>query len=234
MMLTAIANMETIHIEGYSFLIESLSMPETIYKEFLDYKAMKDKHDYLQNFNVNTPLDLATTIVVYGGLTEGLQLFSSFALLLNYTRHGLMKNMGQIVTWSFRDESLHVECMAKLFKVLLEEESDSSWNKELEKRINEACHMIIECEDAFIDLCYQTSSDAIRNLEKNDVKQYIRYLADRRLNQFGFKEIFNVTENPLPWIDEITSNVEFASFFETRATEYSKGAMTGSWNDAFN
>jgi ribonucleoside-diphosphate reductase beta chain len=232
MMLSAFSNMETIHIEAYAFLIESLSMPDTIYKEFLNFKAMRDKHDYLSNFTTESKADLAKTLAMYGAFTEGLQLFSSFALLLNYARHGLMKGMGQIVTWSFRDESLHTQSIIKLFRTLIQENPEL-WNNEVKNDIYKACKTVVDFEDAFIDLCFEMSGDTIRNLQKEDIRQYIRYLADRRLNQLGLDEIYLVEKNPLPWVDELTSNVELANFFEARVTEYSKGSLTGNWDDAF-
>lgn len=232
MMLSSFANMETIHIEAYSFLIESLAMKEEIYMEFLNYKAMRDKHDYLANFNVDTKEHLAATIAMYGAFTEGLQLFSTFALLLNYSRHGFMKGMSQIVAWSFRDETLHTLSIIKLFKELVNENPEL-WNEDVKASIYKACTTVIHFEDAFIDLCFSSSGDAVRNLSKEQVRLYIRYLADRRLNQLGLKEVYMIHENPLPWIDEMTGNVEFANFFESRVTEYSRAATTGSWDDAF-
>ena len=100
MMLAAFSNMETIHIDAYSHLIDTIGMPETTYSEFLEYKEMKDKYDYMQQFGVENKMDIATTLAAFGGFTEGLQLFASFAILMNFPRFGKMKGMGQIVTWS--------------------------------------------------------------------------------------------------------------------------------------
>jgi ribonucleoside-diphosphate reductase beta chain len=71
----------------------------------MKHKAMLDKHEHLSNFGMSTKMDIAKTMAIYSGFTEGVQLFSSFAILLNFPRHNLMKGMGQIVTWSVRDES---------------------------------------------------------------------------------------------------------------------------------
>jgi ribonucleoside-diphosphate reductase beta chain len=231
MMLSAFSNMETIHIEAYSFLIESLSMPDTIYKEFLEFKSMRDKHNYLDNFNVETKMGIAATLAMYAAFTEGLQLFSSFALLLNYSRNSLMKGMGQIITWSFRDETLHTQSMIKLFHQLIDEYPEL-WTEELRKNIYSACTTVVHFEDAFIDLTYG-SKTSIRNLEKEDVRKYIRYLADVRLNQLGLKSVYDIKVNPLMWIDDIMSNLEFANFFEARVTEYSKSSTQGSWDEVF-
>src|SRR2546423_4505 len=115
MMLTAFSNMETVHIAAYSHLLDTIGMPESEYSAFLQYKEMKDKHDYLSTFGVDTDEDIAKTLAMFGGFTEGLQLFASFAMLMNFPRFNKMKGMGQIVSWSVRDESLHCEGMVKLY-----------------------------------------------------------------------------------------------------------------------
>ena len=107
--------MEAVHQEAYS-LLETLGKEDDMYQEFMDIQAMAEKHEYLSDFNMKDPFDMAKTMAVYSAFTEGVQLFSSFAILLNYPRHNLMKGMGQIVTWSIRDESLHVEGYVKAFQ----------------------------------------------------------------------------------------------------------------------
>src|SRR3546814_495171 len=107
MMLAAFSNMETVHIAAYSYLLDTIGMPEAEYSAFLHYKEMKDKYDYMQEFGCDTKEQIAKTLAVFGAFTEGLQLFASFAILLNFPRFNKMKGMGQIITWSVRDESLH-------------------------------------------------------------------------------------------------------------------------------
>ena len=109
MMLVSFAAMEAVHQDAYSLLLETLGKDDNIYSEFMDIQEMVEKHEYLSDFSMDTPHNIAKTMAVYSGFTEGVQLFSSFAILLNYPRHNLMKGMGQIVTWSIRDETLHVE-----------------------------------------------------------------------------------------------------------------------------
>jgi ribonucleoside-diphosphate reductase beta chain len=230
MMLAAFSNMETIHIDAYSKLIETVGMPDTEYQTFLKYKAMKDKYDYMQKFGVETKEGIATTLAVFGAFTEGLQLFASFAILLNFPRFNKMKGMGQIVTWSVRDETLHTNSIIRLFKTFLQENPEV-WTEQLRSDLYEACATIVHFEDAFIDLAFEVGD--VQGLTARDVKKYIRYIADRRLTQIGLKEIYMVDANPLPWLDEILNAVEHANFFESRATEYSKGATTGDWSEVF-
>ena len=230
MMLAAFSNMETVHIAAYSHLLDTIGIPETEYAAFLKYKQMKDKYDFMKQFGVETKQDIATTLAVFGAFTEGLQLFASFAILLNFQRFGKMKGMGQIVTWSIRDETLHTNSIIKLFRTFVNENSEV-WDEELKSRIYNACATIVHLEDAFIDLSFELGE--IEGLTARQVKQYIRYIADRRLMQLGMKEIYLTETNPLPWLDEILNGVEHTNFFENRVTEYTKAATQGSWEDAF-
>jgi ribonucleoside-diphosphate reductase beta chain len=205
-------------------------MPETEYEAFLHYKEMKDKYDYMQGFNCNSKKDIAMTLAVFAGFTEGLQLFASFAILLNFPRFNKMKGMGQIVTWSVRDETLHTESMIKLFRTFVSENPEI-WTGDFQREIYLACNTVVEHEDAFINLAFELGG--VEGLNAAEVKQYIRYIADRRLSQLGLQPIFRIEKNPLPWLDEILNGVEHTNFFENRSTEYSKAATQGSWDDVW-
>ncbi|MHA1538942.1 MAG: ribonucleotide-diphosphate reductase subunit beta [Alphaproteobacteria bacterium] len=231
MMLAAFSNMETIHIAAYSHLLDTIGMPEIEYSVFMDYKEMKDKYDYMQQFGVETKKDIATTLAVFGAFTEGLQLFASFAILLNFPRFNKMKGMGQIVTWSVRDESLHTEAIIRLFHTFCAENPEVL-DDELRENLYTACRTIVEHEDAFIDLAFEQGG--VQGLEAHEVKEYIRYIADLRLEQLGLNTIYGIDKNPFLWLEEILNGVEHANFFENRATEYSKASTKGTWDEAFN
>jgi len=230
MMLAAFSNMETIHIAAYSHLLDTIGMPETEYSAFLHYKEMKDKYDYMQTFGVETNRDIALTLAVFGAFTEGLQLFASFAILLNFPRFNRMKGMGQIVTWSVRDESLHTLSIIRLFRTFVKENPEV-WDQDLERELYRACETIVTHEDAFIDLAFEL--EGVQGLTAAEVKRYIRYIADRRLTQLGLQPIYRIERNPLPWLDAMLNGMEHANFFENRATEYSKAATRGTWDEAF-
>jgi ribonucleoside-diphosphate reductase beta chain len=230
MMLSAFSNIETVHVSAYSHLLDTIGMPETEYSAFLKYQQMKDKYDYMQEFGVSTNRDIAKTLAMFGAFTEGLQLFASFAILLNFPRFNKMKGMGQIVTWSVRDESLHTASIIKLFRTFIHENPEI-WNDEFQRDLYVACETVLHHEDAFIDLAFEMGG--IEGLEGREIKQYIRYIADRRLIQLGLQPVYRIEKNPLPWMEEMLNGVEHANFFENRATEYSKAATQGSWEDAF-
>ena len=230
MMLSAFSNMETVHIAAYSHLLDTIGMPETEYQAFLRYREMKDKFDYLQKFGVDSKEDIARTLAVFGAFTEGLQLFASFAILMNFPRFNKMKGMGQIVSWSVRDESLHTESILKLFRTFVSENTEI-WTEDLKSSLRVICSEMVAHENAFIDLAFELGS--IEGLSAGEVKQYIQYIANRRLFQLGLQPMYPVEKNPLPWMDEMLNGMEHTNFFENRATEYSKAATQGTWEEVW-
>jgi ribonucleoside-diphosphate reductase beta chain len=231
MMLTAFGNMETIHVDAYSHLLDTLGLPETEYEAFLEYKEMKDKFDWLRSFHPDDPMSVAESLAAFSGATEGMSLFASFAILLNFPRHNKMMGMGDIISWSVRDESMHCEGIAKLFHTYVEEKKDEINRFELSRRIRVVFEQAVLNEEKFIDLVFEMGP--VEGLSAFEMKQYIRYIADMRLQQLGEAPIYNITKNPLPWLVSMLNGVEFGNFFETRVTEYSKGATTGDWDDAY-
>ena len=239
MMLAAFTNIETIHIDAYALLLKTLGMPQTEFEAFRDYAAMRDKADYMHSFGVGTVADMSRTLAMFGAFTEGMALFASFAMLLNFPRHNKMKGMGQVVTWSVRDESLHCEGIVRLFH---------EWNREtgaltaaVRDDILDVAKIMVGLEEKFVELAFELGP--VAGMTEADIKGYVRYVADWRLTQLklpGLYGHFRETENgyeqvkphPLPWLVEILNGVEHANFFEQRATEYSKAATQGSWEGA--
>lgn len=228
MMLLGFSAREALHVAAYSHLIETLGMPESTYNEFLAYDEMRDKHDYV--LNTSSTSSIAENIALFSAFTEGMQLFSSFIMLLNFPRNGKMRGMGQIITWSIVDETIHAESMIKLFRSYIEENKEL-WNDELKGKIYTIAEKMVQLEDKFIDLAFGISE--MENLSADDVKRYIRYIADRRLISLGMKGIFKVKKNPLPWVEEMINAPTHTNFFENRSTDYAKGAFTGTWEDVW-
>jgi ribonucleoside-diphosphate reductase beta chain len=231
MMLTAFANMETIHVDAYSHLLDTLGLPESEYEAFLEYKEMKGKFDWLRSFHPDDPMSVAESLAAFSGATEGMSLFASFAILLNFPRHNKMMGMGDIISWSVRDESLHCEGIAKLFQTYVEEKKEDINRFELSRRIKIVFEQAVENEDKFINLAFEMGP--VEGLTPEQMKEYIRYIADIRLQQLGEEPIYNISRNPLPWLATMLNGVEFGNFFETRVTEYSKAATDGDWNEAY-
>ncbi len=228
-MLGSFASREGIHQRAYALLNETLGLPDEEFHAFLEYQEMADKVDFMMNSNVSTKKGMALALAK-SVFNEGISLFASFVMLLNFQRFGKMKGSGKIVEWSVRDESMHVEGIAQLFRAFCAENATIVDNQ-LKKEIYEMSKKVVELEDKFIDLAYGMGEP--EGLSKEDVKQYIRYIADRRLLQLGLKTNFKVKENPIPWLEWILNAADHTNFFENRVTEYEVAGLTGDWQVAY-
>lgn len=232
-MLSSFAAREAVHQRAYALLNDTLGLPDEEYHKFLEYKEMADKIDFMKEGDTHTQTGLALALA-QSVFNEGMSLFSSFVMLLNFQRSGKMKGMGTIVEWSIRDESLHVQGNAKLFRTFCEEHPRIV-NDELKSKIYEMAKNAVKLEDKFIALAYKGNEEQgeqgahIAGLSKEEVKKYIRHIADRRLLQLGLKPKFNAKDNPLPWLDWVLNGASHDNFFEKRVTEYSVVGMEGSW-----
>ena len=224
-MLSSFAARETVHQRAYALLNDTLGLPDDEYHKFLEYKAMADKIDFMSEGKIQTQTDLALTLA-QSVFNEGMSLFSSFVMLLNFQRFGKMKGMGTIVEWSIRDETIHVQGNAKLFRTLCDEHPRIV-NDELKSKIYEMAKRSVELEDKFVQLAFNGSE--VQGLTRDEVKLYIRHIADRRLLQLGLKPKFKVKDNPLPWLDWVLNGASHDNFFEKRVTEYSVTGMEGDW-----
>ena len=228
-MLGSFAAREGIHQRAYALLNETLGLPDSEYHAFLEYKEMTDKVDFMMAYDSNTirGIGLALAKMVFN---EGVSLFASFVMLLHFQRFGKMKGMGKVVEWSIRDESMHVEGNSKLFKSFCNEHSRIVDN-EFKAEIYKMAKTSVKLEDKFIDLAYEVGG--IEGLKAEEVKEYIRYITDRRLLQLGLKPNFKVKENPLPWLEWVLNGADHTNFFENRVTEYEVAGLSGSWDDAY-
>ena len=199
------------------------------YHAFLEYKVMVDKIEFMQESDNATikGLGLALAKSVFN---EGVALFASFVMLLNFQRFGKMKGMGKVVEWSIRDESMHVEGNAKLFRQFCIEHPKVV-DDEFKQSIYEMARIAVKLEDKFVDLAYKLGN--VDGLEASEVKSYIRYITDRRLLQLGLKTNFKVKENPLPWLEWVLNGADHTNFFENRVTEYEVAGLSGNWDDAY-
>lgn len=224
-MLSSFVNREFVHQRSYALLNDTLGLDESEYSAFLEYEEMAEKIAFMQDIDVSTTTGLALA-VARSAMNEGMSLFSAFAMLLNYQRFGKMKGMCEIVEWSIRDETMHCDGMAKLFRTFCDEHPRIV-NDEFKATIYQMFRDSVALEDKVIDLAFEMGD--IEGLSKAEVKEYIRYIADRRLVQLGLKPNWGVTDNPLPWLEWIISGDSFKNFFEGVVTDYNASGMTGEW-----
>ena len=224
-MLTSFANREFVHQRSYALLNDTLGLPEEEFSAFLEYKAMADKIEFMADIDTNSIAGTAQAIA-RSVMNEGMSLFSAFIMLLNYQRFGKMRGMCEIVEWSIRDETMHTEGMVKLFRTFCDEHPRIVTD-DFKKTVYDMFRTGVALEDKVIDNAYEMGM--VEGLEASEVKQYIRYLADRRLIQLGLKGNWKVKENPLPWLDWIINGASHKNFFEGTVTDYNADGMAGDW-----
>jgi len=228
-MLGSFATREGIHQRAYALLNETLGLSDAEYHAFLEYQEMADKIEFMMDSGPNTVKGLGLCLAK-SVFNEGVALFASFVMLLNFQRFGKMKGMGKVVEWSIRDESIHVEGVSKLFKAYCAEHPKIV-NDEFKSVIYEMARQAVKLEDNFVDLAYKLGP--IEGLDEKEVKQYIRYITDRRLIQLGLKGNYKVKDNPLPWLEWVLNGADHTNFFENRVTEYEVAGLSGKWDDVY-
>ena len=230
-MLGSFANREGVHQRAYALFGDTMGFNQDFYWEFMDYAEMKEKHEY-QIEQIGSSMTDFATYLAKQTLIEGVSLFSSFAMLLNFDRLGKFPGLSDIIKWSIADESMHIAGNSKLFAIFLEEHPRIV-NDEFKQGIYQTARDIVKLEDKYIDKAF--SIGGVKNLTAEEVKQYVRYVANYRLQQLGFKANWTrVTENPLPWVDAL-SGKSHGNFFEREIVEYSKDAFAdgSSFEDAY-
>lgn len=222
------ADFESIHAEAYARLNEELGLDD--FKAFLEDEVSKAKIDRLVETPGETLEDKAVSLAIFSAFTEGVNLFSSFAILMSFQLRNLMKGTGQIVEWSVRDESLHSKAGCWLFRTLLEEQPDLN-TEELRDKIIEACELSVQLEFDFIDKAFEMGN--IEGLTKEQLKNYIKARANEKMIELGYKAIYNDIDpnllKQIEWFGHLTSGKTHQDFFAGRVTSYAKS--TADWDD---
>jgi ribonucleoside-diphosphate reductase beta chain len=222
MMAACFSSMESIHAVAYAYLNQSLGLED--FAAFLHEPTAKAKIDRLISTKGKTKQEIARSLAIFSAFNEGVNLFSSFAILLNFSRFNKMKGLGQIIAFSIKDESLHSDAGCWLFRVLVEEYPEI-WTDELKKEIYDSARLTVELEDNFIAKAFEIGGG--EGLEEKDLKNFIRFRANTKLNDLGLGKIWkNVDKESIErmeWFDVLSSGVGHSDFFASRVDSYSKG-----------
>lgn len=243
------ASMETIHAQSYSMLNTELGLDN--FEAFLEDETTSAKLESLMEVKSNSLIrknyedvetherltwlrDVARSLAIFSAFTEGVNLFSSFAILKNFSRRNLMKGVGQVVAFSVRDESLHSTGGCWLYRQMIKELPEIA-NEAFEETIYEAARLSLKLELDFIDDAY--SMGAVEGLPKETLQNYIKFRTNTKLQDILLSPIFEVdTEliKDMEWFTSLSAGVEFQDFFAGRVTEYAKGQQNWDSNYVFN
>ena len=237
MMGTTLGSSETIHAEAYSLLNEQLGLDN--FSEFLEDEATMAKIEALMNVRDNDDgtanwHERAKSLAIFSAFTEGVNLFSSFAVLLSFKMRNKLKGVGQIVEWSVRDESLHSDAGCWLFRTLMKEQPKFKTNK-LVSEIEDAAQMMMKLEFDFIDKVFEMGD--LENLGKDELKNFIKHRINTKMADLGLTPIVPSEDidkgalKTMKWFDAVIAGKQHTDFFANRVTNYSKGHLD--WSNAF-
>ena len=224
MMAATFSAFESIHAVSYAYLNQSLGLED--FDAFLHEPTAKAKIDRLINTKGKSKEEIARSLAIFSAFNEGVNLFSSFAVLLNFSRFNKLKGIGQIIAFSIKDESLHSDAGCWLFRTLIEEFPDIMTDK-LKEEIYDAARLTVELEDNFIGKAFEHGS--IEGLDPKDLKAFIRFRTNTKLGDLGLGKIWkNVDKEAIErmsWFDTMSSGMAHADFFASRVNQYAKGVV---------
>jgi ribonucleoside-diphosphate reductase beta chain len=227
-MACAFADFESIHAEAYARLNEELGLDD--FEAFMEDEEAKAKIDRLVELPGNTLREKALSLAIFSAFTEGVNLFSSFAVLMSFQLRNLMKGTGQVVEWSVRDESLHSKAGCWLFRTMIEEMPELN-DSLMTQQIYDACDISVKLEFDFIDKAFEMGE--IEGLNKEQLKNFIKERANQKLTELGYQPMYNDIDPSLlkqmEWFGHLTSGKTHQDFFANRVTDYSKS--TADWSD---
>jgi ribonucleoside-diphosphate reductase beta chain len=219
---------ESLHTDMFIYTCDSLGLdPDEVFKMYETIPSIKAKDDFVINMtkSIMDPHFKTDTVegvqkfvhdlVGYYVIMEGIFFYAGFAMMLNLLRHQKMVGVGEQFQYTLRDESVHLAFGADLINTIVSENPDI-WTTEFK------AGLVAKIKEA-VDLEYAYAADAlprgILGMNKELVRQYLEYVADRRLERIGLTAQYN-TANPFPWMSEIMDLRKEKNFFETRVTEY--------------
>lgn len=217
---------ESVHQRAYAMIVEELGFPESTWGEFREYKEMHDKIDVISNVDDrdhSIPKEFAKTLAQIL-LGEGIALFGAFSCMLNLRRTGLMMGTNVVNEWSLRDEEEHIEGNIMGFKDIYNSLSDED-KAEVDTFVRDIAIRYVEAEHAFVDMVFEMGPQ--EGMTKDDVKEYLMYLADFRMKSMDKPVIYGVENNPLDWMDWMLSGRNHMNFFEGRVTAYDHNGLQG-------
>jgi ribonucleoside-diphosphate reductase beta chain len=227
-MTSTFGSFEAIHAQAYARLNEALDLED--FKAFLEDEAALSKIERLTETPMGTLSEKAQSLAIFSAFTEGVNLFSSFAILMSFQLRNLMKGTGQIIEWSVRDESLHSKAGCWLFRTLLDEMPELN-TEELRNKVTEACHLSVQLEFDFIEKAFEMGE--VEGLNRAQLQNFIKARANEKMIELGYNAVYNDIDpnllKQMEWFGHLTSGKTHQDFFAGRVTDYAKS--TSDWSD---
>ena len=225
---------EANHCMSFEYVLETFPIDrEQAYASHVDVPSMARKEDFEVKFirrmtedtiDINTTegkQDFVRNLVAYNVILGGIWFYSGFMVALSFRQRNLLRNFGSLVDWIVRDESLHLKFGINLILTVLEENSDLQ-TPEFAAEIRQMILDAVEMEEAYN---HDLLPNGILGLNANYINQYVKYLADRRLEEPGFETEYNGS-NPAKWMATANDTLQLVNFFESTNTSYEVNATS--------
>lgn len=222
---------EAIHTHAYQYIVESLGMDEAkIFNMYRDRDAIYNKASFILSFNegifdpgfktgtFENDQKFLENLCIFSLILEGIFFYSSFAVMFGFQRQHKLTGSAEQIQYIMRDESMHLNFGLKLINTI-KEENPELWTPEFQEKI---VNWVREAARLEYTYAAEVFPHGIFGMNAAGFKQYIEYIADRRLERVGLAKQFNV-ENPFPWMGEAVDIAKEKNFFETRVIEYQTG-----------
>jgi ribonucleoside-diphosphate reductase beta chain len=222
---------EAIHVHTFQYIVESLSLDETeIFNMYRENKEIYEKDEFSMSCTdgiIAEDVDLASkeglqkfidNLIGFYVVTEGIFFYSGFVTLLSFGRQNRLPGICEQIQYILRDESIHMNFGIQLINTIIDE-NPHGWTPEFQAHVIERIKRAVELECAYASECLPRG---VLGLNVNLIREYIQYIADRRLEKLRLPKQYN-SSNPFPWMSEVIDLKKEKNFFETRVTEYQTG-----------
>jgi ribonucleoside-diphosphate reductase beta chain len=223
---------EAIHTHAFHYIVESLSLNEgEVFNMYNEINSIHEKDQFEMKLTADVVKDDFSTDTFEGKqkflenligfyiIMEGIFFYSGFVMMLSFHRQNKMTGIGEQFQYILRDETVHLNFGIDLINGIKEENSEL-WTPEFQKHIIDLIKQAVELEILYAKDCLP---NGILGLTASMFREYVQYIADRRLERIGLKAQYG-SKNPFPWMSETIDLGKEKNFFETRVTEYQSSA----------
>lgn len=223
---------EGVHSDTFAYICESLGLEDmNVFNGYREIPSITAKDAWALQYTRSLEDPSFTTendedaqkflrdLIAFYVIFEGTWFYPGFAQILSLGRRNKMTGIAEQYQYIMRDESIHVNFGIDAINQI-KAENPQLWNDEFQGEVRDMMLRAVELEDEYTD---DTLPRGIVGINADQMKQYTRFIADRRLGQLGLSPLFNVVDSPFPWMSEVTDLQKEKNFFETRVTEYQSG-----------
>jgi len=222
---------EAVHTHAYQYIVESLGLDEgELFNMYREVDAIYEKDSFILSFNegiFNSDFTTGTlendqkfveNQFVFSIIMEGIFFYSAFAVIFGFQRQHKMTGTAEQIQYIMRDETMHLNFGIDVINTIKSEQPEI-WTSEFQKHLVSLVRKAVDLEANFAATCFPKG---IFGMNAEGFRQYIEYIADRRLERIGLPQQYH-KENPFPWMSEAVDLNKEKNFFETRVTEYKVG-----------